>query len=231
MSEVNESANPVDSATQPPVAVPPNDFRDSEIERLRAHNQQLAAEQSKYRDERRLAEERASQAEARIKKARSASSRQLDPDQEQRLERFDALQNRVGELETQLTQRDEQMRKDRMKTAAISAFNKGGAINGEHLYEARKHDLVLGEDGQIKALDGGVERTIDQFVSGMKSENSGWDYHFRASGARGMSAVGSSPTSAAGSENPYLAGNLTKIVELEHSDPDLAVRLKQQAGG
>jgi hypothetical protein len=231
MSEVNESVNPVDSATQPPVAVPTTDPRDAEIERLRAHNQQLAAEQSKYREERRLAEERAAQAEAQIKKARAGSSRQLDPDQEQRLERFDALQNRVGELETQLKQRDEQMRKDRLKTAAISAFNKGGAINGEHLYEARKHDLVLGEDGQIKALDGGVERTIDQFVSGMKSENSGWDYHFRASGARGMSAVGSSPTPAAGSENPYIAGNLTKIVELEQSDPDLAARFKQQAGG
>ena len=228
MSEAQESVNPVDSTTQQPVAVPPELM--AEIERLRAHNQQLAAEQSKYREERRLAEERAAAAEAQAKKASKAgSARQLDPDQEQRLERFDALQNRVGELETQLKQRDEAVRQERLKSAAISAFNKGGAINGEHLYELRKGDLVLGDDGSVKALDGGVERTIDQYVSSLKAEASPWAYAFQASGARGMSSVGTS-SQGSGEANPYLTGNFAAVCELEESDPARAAQLKAQAG-
>ena len=228
MSEAQETVNPVDSAAQQPVAVNPE--LTAELERLRAHNQQLAAEQSKYREERRSAEERAAAAEAKVKKMNAAGSAGgLDPDQEQRLERFDALKNRVGELETQLKQRDEAMRQERLKSAAISAFNKGGAINGEHLYELRKGDLVLSEDGSVKALDGGVERTIDQYVSTLKSESSPWAYAFQASGARGMSAVGTS-SQGSGEANPYLTGNFMAVCELEESDPQRAAQLKAQAG-
>ena len=228
MSEAQEIVDPVDSATQQPVAVNPE--LTAELERLRAHNQQLAAEQSKYREERRLAEERAAAAEAKVKKMGSTGSAGgLDPVQEQRLERFDALQNRVGELETQLKQRDEAMRQERLKSAAIAAFNKGGAINGEHLYELRKGDLVLSEDGSVKALDGGVERSIDQYVQGLKSETSPWAYAFQASGARGMSAVGTS-SQGSGEANPYLTGNFAAVLELENTDPARAQQLRAQAG-
>jgi len=89
MSEVNE-LSPVGDSTQQPVAVPPSDPRDAELERLRAHNQQLASEQSKYREERRLAEERAVSAEQKLKSVpKVGSSQPLDPDQLARLNSYD----------------------------------------------------------------------------------------------------------------------------------------------
>jgi chromosome segregation ATPase len=227
MSEAQESVGSVDPTGQQPVAELGE--LQKEVERLRAHNQQLAAEQSRYREERRLAEEIAAKAREQAKKA-EVRGQQLNPDQEQRLERFDALQSRVSELETQLRQREEAMRKERLRSAAISAFNKHGAKNGEHLYELRKNDLVLGDDGTVRALDGGVERDLDSYASSLKSESSQLAYLFESSGARGMSSVGSSPAAVSGSENPYVTGRFDKIVELEVSDPELAARMKAQAG-
>jgi len=113
MSEVNE-LSPVGDSTQQPVAVPPSDPRDAEIERMRAHIQTLTSEQSKYRESRRLAEERAIAAEQQLKSAsKLGSSQPLDPDQLARLNSYDELQKRVSGLETELKTRDEQVRSER----------------------------------------------------------------------------------------------------------------------
>jgi len=233
MSEVNE-LSPVGDSTQQPVAVPPSDPRDAEIERMRAHIQTLTSEQSKYRESRRLAEERAIAAEQQLKSAsKLVSSQPLDPDQLARLNSYDELQKRVSGLETELKTRDEQVRSERIKSAALSAFNQGGAINGMHLYEARKKDLVLRDDGSVVGLDGGVERPLDQFVEGLKAPGSAWAYQFQASGARGSGAVGSQPTSTDGIPNPYLTGNFAQVVALESGTPEeqaLAARFKAEAG-
>ena len=233
MSEANE-LSPVDNNTQQPVVVPPSDSSLDELERLRAHNQQLAAEQAKYREERRIAEDRAAAAERKLKGFQRAGSAQpLDPDQQARLNSYDELQKRVTTLETELKARDEQVRSERIKSAALNAFSRGGAINGEHLYEARKNDLVLRDDGSVVGLDGGVERPLDQFVEGLKAPGSAWAYQFQASGARGSGAVGSQPTSTEGIPNPYLTGNFAAAVALEAGTPEeqaLAARFKAEAG-
>ena len=233
MSEAQE-LSPVDNNTQQPVAVPPSDSHLVELERLRAHNQQLASEQSKYREERRLAEERAAAAEQKLKAfQRSGSSQPLDPDQQAKLNSFDELQKRVSTLETELDRRDELVRKERIKSEALDAFSRGGAINGKHLYEARKNDLILRDDGSVVGLDGGVERPLDQFVEGLKAPGSAWAYQFQASGARGSGAVGSQPTSTEGIPNPYLTGNFAAAVALEAGTPEeqaLAARFKAEAG-
>ena len=233
MSDANE-LSPVDNNTQQPVAVPPNDPRDAEIERMRAHIQTLTSEQSKYREDRRLAEERATAVEQQLKSVQKPGSSQvLDADQMARLNSYDELQKRVTGLETELKTRDEQVRSERIKSAALSAFNQGGAINGMHLYEARKNDLVLRDDGSVVGLDGGVERPLDQFVEGLKAPGSAWAYQFQASGARGSGAVGSQPTSTDGIPNPYLTGNFAAAVALEAGTPEeqaLAARFKAEAG-
>ena len=233
MSEAQE-LSPVGDNTQQPVAVPPSDSSLVELERLRAHNQQLASEQAKYREERRLAEERAAAAEQKLKGAqRLGSSQALDPDQQARLNSYDELQKRVTTLETELKSRDEQVRSERIKSAALNAFSRGGAINGMHLYEARKNDLVLRDDGSIVGLDAGVERPLDQFVEGLKAPGSAWAYQFQASGARGSGAVGSQPTSTDGMPNPYVTGNFAQVVALESGTPEeqaLAARFKAEAG-
>jgi hypothetical protein len=231
MSEAQE-LSPVDNNTQQPVAVPEEVL--AENQRLRAHNQQLAQENSGYRERARNADERAEAAEQKLKGLqRAGSSQPLTPDQQARLNSFDELQNRVSTLETELKSRDEQVRSERIKSEALNAFNKGGAINGMHLYEARKNDLVLREDGSVVGLDGGVERPLDQFVEGLKAPGSAWAYQFQASGARGSGAVGSQPTSTEGIPNPYLTGNFAAAVALEAGTPEeqaLAARFKAEAG-
>jgi hypothetical protein len=231
MSEAQE-LSPVGDNTQQPVAVPEEVL--AENQRLRAHNQQLAQENSDYRARARNADERAAAAEQKLKGLqRAGSSQPLDPDQQARLNSYDELQNRVSTLETELKSRDEQVRSERIKTAALNAFNQGGAINGMHLYEARKNDLVLREDGSVAALDGGVERSLDQFVEGLKAPGSAWAYQFQASGAKGSGAVGSQPTSTEGMPNPYVTGNFAAAVALEAGTPEeqaLAARFKAEAG-
>jgi hypothetical protein len=229
MSESNE-LSPVGDNTQQPVAVPPELV--AEVERLRAHNNELAKEMSTYREQRRLADERAAQAEKQVKKA-AVSSRALDPDQAARLERFDELQKQVDEMESQLKARDAAVRQERLKNAALSVFNQKGAINGEHLFELRKSDLVLRDDGSVGALDGGVERTLDQYVEGLKAPGSAWAYQFQASGARGSGAIGSQPSATSGIPNPYLTGDFETAVKLEAGSPEeqaLAARFKAEAG-
>ena len=238
MSEAQE-LSPVGDNTQQPVAVPEEVL--AENQRLRAHNSQLAQENSGYRERARNADDRAAAADERAAAAeqklkglqRAGSSQPLDPDQQARLNSYDELQNRVSTLETELKSRDEQVRSERIKTAALNAFNQGGAINGMHLYEARKNDLVLREDGSVAALDGGVERSLDQFVEGLKAPGSAWAYQFQASGARGSGAVGSQPTSTDGMPNPYVTGNFAAVVALEAGTPEeqaLAARFKAEAG-
>ncbi len=231
MSEAQE-LSPVDNNTQQPVAVPPE--VQAELERLRAHNQQLAQENSGYRERARTAEERAANAEKALKEQKVLGSSQgLTLDQQARLERDDELQKRVQTLETELKQRDEQVRLERIRNAAIEAFNQAGAINGSHLYEARKSDLILRDDGSVAALDGGVERSLGQYVEGLKAPGSAWAYQFQASGAKGGGSVGSQPNAAEGIANPYLTGNFAAAVALEAGTPEeqaLAARFKAEAG-
>ena len=231
MSEAKE-LSPVDENTQQPVVVPQE--LQNEVERLRAHVADMSEENARFREQRRNAEDRAATAERKLKAfQRSGSSQPLDPDQQARLNSYDELQSRVSTLETELKARDEQVRSERIKSAALNAFSRGGAINGLHLYEARKNDLVLRDDGSVVGLDGGVERPLDQFVEGLKAPGSAWAYQFQASGARGSGAVGSQPTSTEGIPNPYLTGNFAAAVALEAGTPEeqaLAARFKAEAG-
>ena len=233
MSEAPE-LSPVDNNTQQPVAVPQE--VQAELERLRAHNQELAQEIFGYRERARTAEERAANAEKALKKQKvEGSSQGLTLDQQARLERDDELQKRVQTLETELKQRDEAFRSERIKSAAISAFNQAGAINGMHLYEARKTDLVLRDDGSVAALDGGVERSLNQYVEGLKAPGSAWAYQFQASGAKGGGSVGSQPAAGEGISNPYAGPgkDFGRAIALESGTPEeqaLAARFKAEAG-
>ena len=82
MSEAQE-LSPVDNNTQQPVAVPQE--VQAELERLRAHNQQLAQEIFGYRERARSAEERAADAEKTLKEQKVAGSSQgLTPNRRKR---------------------------------------------------------------------------------------------------------------------------------------------------
>ena len=74
----------------------------------------------------------------------------------------------------------------------------------------------------------GVSHDINDFAVSLASE-SNRAYLFNSSGARGMSAVGTT-SQGSGEANPYLTGNFAAVLELEERDPQQAAQLKVQAG-
>ena len=234
MTEAQE-LSPVDDNTQQPVAVPQEVL--AEVERLRAHVADMSAENARFREQRRMAEDRAVAAEKQLKteRQRLGSSPTLDPDTQARLDRFDELQKRVSELEAERDQSRKTAREEKIKSAAVAAFSERGAINAANLYRRWKDDLVLRDDGSVAAFDGGIERSLDQFVEDLKAPGSPNAYEFQPSGARGTGAVGSQPMATQGIPNPYAAGtrNFAAAVALESGTPEeqaLAARFKAEAG-
>ena len=209
----------------------------AEVERLRAHVADMSAENARFREQRRMAEDRAVAAEKQLKteRQRLGSSPTLDPDTQARLDRFDELQKRVSELEAERDQSRKTAREEKIKSAAVAAFSERGAINAANLYRRWKDDLVLRDDGSVAAFDGGIERSLDQFVEDLKAPGSPNAYEFQPSGARGTGAVGSQPMATQGIPNPYAAGtrNFAAAVALESGTPEeqaLAARFKAEAG-
>ena len=234
MTEAQE-LSPVDDNTQQPVAVPQEVL--AEVERLRAHVADMSAENARFREQRRMAEDRAVAAEKQLKteRQRLGSSPTLDPDTQARLDRFDELQKRVSELEAERDQSRKTAREEKIKSAAVAAFSERGAINAANLYRRWKDDLVLRDDGSVAAFDGGIERSLDQFVEDLRAPGSPNAYEFQPSGARGTGAVGSQPMATQGIPNPYAAGtrNFAAAVALESGTPEeqaLAARFKAEAG-
>ena len=227
--------SPVDNNSQQPVVVPQDVL--AEIERLRAHVDDMKQENSRFREDRRLAEDRAVAAEKALKAERQArgSSPSLDPDTQARLDRYEELLKRVSELESEREQDKQVVRQEKIKSAAVAAFTEKGAINAANLYRRWKDDLVLRDDGSIAAFDGGIERSLDQFVEDLKAPGSPNAYEFQPSGARGTGAVGSQPSSLQGIQNPYAGPgkDFTKALMLETGTPEeqaLAARFKAEAG-
>ena len=82
------------------------------------------------------------------------------------------------------------------------------------------------KDGQPIALAGGVEVDLVTHLESLKAPGSGWEHHFAGTGARGMSAVGSSPNTAGGKS--WSAMSLTEQIAMLNDDPDSAARLQAQ---
>jgi hypothetical protein len=95
------------------------------------------------------------------------------------------------------------------------------------MYSLVREKLRL-EDGQLVAVDGGVQSSLHDYTEKLKLPDSGADYMFRGNGSVGMGSVGSTGPGT-GMSNPYISGNFTEIVKIETENPELAKRLKAQA--
>ena len=136
---------------------------------------------------------------------------------------------RSADLEKQVAAKDEAARQLTVKQQAIASFQQAGAINPEDAYALYQNKIELNEAGEVVAMDGGVQKPIAEFTNSLKNPDSARAYLFNSSGARGMSAVGTT-TQSAGETNPYLTGNFAQVCELEMNDPQRAAQLKAQAG-
>ena len=94
---------------------------------------------------------------------------------------------------------------------------------------ALHQDRLRMNGNDLMVVNGGVEQPLNSFVDGLKSPDSQFAYMFASSGAKGMGAVGSTPSSIGGQENPYTTGNFSAVVKLEAENPELAARFKAQA--
>ena len=133
----------------------------------------------------------------------------------------------ISELRTQLEAERSATQQQTIKAKAVNAFQQAGVQQPEHMYALHQERLRM-NGNDLMVLNGGVEEPLNSFVDGLKSPDSQFAYMFASSGARGMGAVGSTPSSVGG-ENPYATGNFSGVVKLEAENPDLAARLKAQA--
>ncbi len=231
MSDNNE-LSPVGEITQQPVA--DNSEILAEVERLRAHNQELLSEKIANRDkndakfndmEKQLQELRSSQSQA--KQAKLVEQGKYEPLWKEANETNSSLSSEIDSLKQQLENERISRQTETLKAKAISAFQQAGVVQPEDMYRLHQDRLRLDGDSLV-ALDGGVQTDLGRFIDGMRQPGSRWEYMFSSSQARGMGATGSSPTSLAGKSLETMS--LAEKVALEMENPDAFKRLQAQKG-
>ncbi len=138
------------------------------------------------------------------------------------------LLNRITELEAALQARDADVAAERLRHQALQQVATAGALAPEQLLGLLAPTLRAADTGTPAVVVNGIERPLSDHLAALRAPGSGWDHHFAATGTRGM---GSAPTSpiAADVDNPYKTRNLTRILQLEATDPETARRLKAAA--
>ena len=209
------------------------------VDNTAAYEQQIKAERA-----------RAEEAEGkfqRIKEKMNALDEKMRSERQQKLEdqgqwkdlweeankTAQTKDQQIADLERQLADLRASNETAAMKTSALSAISRAGAINSEQMLQLVQGNLKKADDGSVKVLSGGVEEDINVYLGKLKNPGSGYEHHFKPSAQAGMGAKPTTGTAgAAGIANPWLEGsiNLTKQMALEVTDPDLAAVLKREAG-
>jgi rhamnose utilization protein RhaD (predicted bifunctional aldolase and dehydrogenase) len=225
MSENQEQA-PVEQ-TQQPVAAGV-DFS-AQVELLKAKNQELIAEKQKVKanfDDLQKQLDTLQAERAQQKQAKLQESGQYADLWKEANEANSQLKSQIAEMQAALEAKDQQFSQAQIKSAALNSFAQAGVINPEHMFSLVGDKLRL-EDGQLAAVDGGVQSSLSEYIEKLKMPESGADYMFRGNGSVGMGSVGSS--SGGDMSNPYISRNFMEIVKLEESNPELAKRMRKQA--
>ena len=138
-----------------------------------------------------------------------------------------SLQDEIAQLKQQLQDKDVAFQQQQIKVTALNAFSQSGVHSPEHLFQLQKENLRL-KDGNVVALVGGVEVDLQTHVQSLKSPGSGLDYMFNGSGARGMSAAGSSIATGGGQSWSSMSAFERMTVEAmdEQNGTNNAARLK-----
>jgi hypothetical protein len=227
MSENTEQA-PVEQTQQPVAAAGPD--LSAQIELLKAKNQELLNEKQKVKTSfEDLQKQLTSLQNERIEQKQQKLQEQGQY-QDLWKEANDAnagLKSQIAEMQRSLEAKDQQFTQQQIKATALNHFSQAGVINPDHMYNLVRENLRL-EDGQLMAVDGGVQQSLNEYVEKLKQPESGADYMFRGNSSVGMGSVGSAAMGN-GLSNPYISGNFTEIVKLETEQPELAKRMKQQA--
>ena len=139
---------------------------------------------------------------------------------------------RINDLERQLEDLKVSNEQASTRASALSAINQAGAINSEQMLMLLQNNLQKNAEGKVVVLQGGVEQDITAYLGNLKNPGSGYEHHFKPSTAAGMGAK-PTPNSAIapGMANPWKEGsiNITRQMQLEAQEPELAAVLKREA--
>ena len=224
MSETPEQ-QPV-AETQQPVAGE-RDYA-AEVEMLKAQNHKVIGEKKAFQKQvedmqRQLTDLQNNQQQA--KQSKLAEAGEFKTLWTQATETVTSLQGEIESLKRQLEDKEVQFQGQQIKATALNAFSQGGVHAPEHMFQLLKDNLRL-KDGSVVALVGGVETPLQQHLENLKSPGSGMDYFFNGSGARGMSAAGSSNSASGGKS--WGSMGLVERIQMEEENPQLAAQLKAQ---
>jgi len=140
--------------------------------------------------------------------------------------------SQISELQRQLDDLRVSNEQATTRTSALAAINRSGAINSEQMLMLLQKNLHRSEDGSVSIVDKGVKQDINTYLSNLKNPGSGFEHHFKPSSAAGMGAK-PTPNSviSPGMSNPWKEGsiNITRQMQIDAQDPDLAAVLKREA--
>ena len=225
MSESPEQTIQVDAA-QAPVGGPDVSDLQNQIELLKANNQKLLSEKknataSQEDLQRQIKDLQNNQQKA--KQSQLAEAGEFKTLWQEATGTVSSLQDQIAELKQQLQDKDAAFQQQQIKSAALNAFSQSGVHSPEHMFTLMKENLRM-KEGNLVALHGGVEVPLNDHLETLKGPGSGMDYFFAGSGARGMSAAGSSSSTAGGKS--WSGMTLTERIQLEMENPQRAEQLK-----
>ena len=231
--EQQAAAAPVEPTAPQPVA----DSSDlaSQLEALRAKNQELIAERRKDRENReslqkQIEDLRAAQETAQT--AKLAESGEFKTLWEQAQETVAELKQQLSSRESEIEQIRQGFTQEQVKSAAIAQLSQAGALAPDQLYRLLQENLRA-KEGQPVAVVGGVEVPVGEYITNLKNPGSGYEHHFAATNRAGMGVTGSArATALPGQANPWSkdSWNITQQMMMLASDPDKARLLKAEAG-
>ena len=230
MSDEQEM-NPVGESQQP---VADTSGLAAQIELLKAKNAELIGEKRKVGQtvedlQRQIAELQANSQKA--KQSKLAEQGEFQTLWKEATNTNSQLQEQIAQLQREKEEMAGAYQQQTIQARAVSAFQQAGVQQSDHMYALLKDKLRLSEENTVVALDGGVQKPLSEYLQNLKAPDSQFAYMFVGSGARGMGAVGSTPSSTAGMDNPYATKDFSAIVRLEMENPELAARMKAQAAG
>lgn len=225
MSESPEQNIQVDEA-QAQVGGPDVSDLQNQIELLKANNQKLLSEKknataSQEDLQRQIKDLQNNQQKA--KQSQLAEAGEFKTLWQEATGTVSSLQDQIAELRQQLQDKDVAFQQSQIKSAALNAFSQSGVHSPEHMFTLMKDNLRM-KEGNLVALHGGVEVQLNDHLESLKSPGSGMDYFFAGSGARGMSAAGSSSSTAGGKS--WSGMTVTERIQLEMDNPQRAQQLK-----
>jgi hypothetical protein len=207
----------------------------SQIEALRAKNQELIAERRKDRENRETLQAQIDElrtAQETAKTAKLAESGEFKTLWEEAQQTVAELKQQLAAKESEVDQIRQGFTQEQVKSAAIAQLSQAGALAPDQLYRLLQENLRA-KEGQPVAVVGGVEVPVGEYIANLKNPGSGYEHHFAATNRAGMGVAGSARSTALpGQSNPWSkeSWNITQQMMMLASDPDKARLLKAEAG-